>query len=60
MHWFQKAAQQGHARAQFNLAMMYARGEGVARNDALAFEWMQKAANQLPEARQYLDRTRKE
>ena len=30
--WYQKAAEQGHAKAQFNLGVMYANGEGVSQN----------------------------
>lgn len=41
-----KLAQDGDATAQITLASMYARGEGVARDDAIAFAWMKRAAMQ--------------
>jgi len=31
------AAEQGHAKAQFNLGTMYGTGEGVPKSDAQAF-----------------------
>ena len=31
VRWYRLAAEQGHASAQFNLGVMYARGEGVFR-----------------------------
>ena len=34
VHWYTKAAEQGDADAQQNLSVMYARGEGVARDAA--------------------------
>lgn len=49
--WFRKAAEQGHAKAQFNLGLMYGKGEGVGRNDAETVKWFQRAAEQgHPEA----------
>jgi hypothetical protein len=44
--WYRKAADQSHALAQFNLAMMYAQGQGVARSDAESVIWFGKAACQ--------------
>jgi len=44
--WYLKAAEQGHAGAQNNLAMCYAYGRGVAKDEVKAFEWLQKAAEQ--------------
>lgn len=40
------AADQGHALAQFNLALLYEHGRGVARNLAEARTWLMKAAVQ--------------
>ena len=34
--WYRRAADQGHALAQFNLANMYASGQGVTLDDAEA------------------------
>ncbi len=39
-------AEQGSAKAQFNLGLMYADGEGVSQNDAEAVNWYRKAAEQ--------------
>jgi hypothetical protein len=36
VNWYRKAADQGHAKAQFNLGLMYNNGEGVPENDAEA------------------------
>ncbi|MCC8129693.1 MAG: sel1 repeat family protein, partial [Clostridiales bacterium] len=44
--WYEKAAQQGNAPAQYNLGACYYNGEGVARNRTKAKEWFQKAAAQ--------------
>ena len=43
---FQKAAEQGHARAQFNLASCYKNGIGVKKDVKRAIELYQKAAEQ--------------
>ncbi len=44
--WYRKAADQSHALAQFNLAMMYANGQGFSRNEAESVIWLGKAARQ--------------
>src|SRR6266487_2686026 len=41
-----KAAEQGDAKAQFNLGSMYHDGQGLPRDYAEAFRWCQKAAEQ--------------
>jgi TPR repeat protein len=46
LHEFETAAQLGGKAAQFNLGLMYARGEGVAADDAQAAVWFAKAADQ--------------
>jgi TPR repeat protein len=46
VQWYRKAADQNHSLAQFNLAIMYASGQGVARDDVKSMGWMQKAADQ--------------
>jgi uncharacterized protein len=43
--WYLKAAEQSHVRAQYNLGLMYLKGQGVARDKALSRLWMSKAAN---------------
>ena len=37
--WYTKAAEQGHAKAQFNLGVMYRNGEGVPRDYVQAYFW---------------------
>ncbi|MCD8367240.1 MAG: sel1 repeat family protein, partial [Clostridiales bacterium] len=46
VYWYEKAAQQGDAKAQYNLGVCYYNGEGVTRNRTKAKEWFQKAADQ--------------
>ncbi len=46
VEWFQKAADQGYAVAQFNMGMGYANGRGVDKDERKAVEWFQKAADQ--------------
>ena len=41
-----KAAEQGDAKAQFNLGDAYFFGEGVAKDQAEAMKWLRKAAEQ--------------
>lgn len=48
--FFQKAANQGHAKAQTLLGACYYDGEGVAQNKQKAVEWYQRAAEQGNEA----------
>ena len=44
--WYRVAADQGHPRAQFNLANCYRYGEGVDNNDKEYFMWSKLAADQ--------------
>ncbi|QIW16853.1 hypothetical protein A4G20_04905 [Pasteurellaceae bacterium RH1A] len=44
--WFKKAAEQRDMYAQYNLGVMYYRGEGVKQNYKQAFVWVKKAAEQ--------------
>ena len=43
-HVLRRAAEQGEPRAQFNLADLYLRGDGVEHDEFAAFAWFQKAA----------------
>jgi len=52
MEWFQKAANQGYADAQYSLGLMYA-SRGVAQDDRQAVAWFQKAADQGHAKAQY-------
>jgi len=44
--WFRLAAEQGLARAQTNLGVMYLKGRGVPKNDETAVKWFRLAAGQ--------------
>ena len=46
-------AEQGDAKAQYNLGLMYAKGYGVPQHDATAVKWFRKAAEQGLAAAQY-------
>ena len=41
-------AEQGDAKAQFNLGVMYVRGAGVRRDRVVAHKWLNLAANRYP------------
>ena len=43
-YWFQKSAENKSIKAQYNLALMYLKGEGVNQNNKKAFYWFQKSA----------------
>ena len=42
--WYGKAAEQGNAKAQFNLGVAYYKGEGVAKNLVEGYAWNHLAA----------------
>ena len=42
--WWRKAAEQNDADAQSDLAVCYAKGQGVAKNEAQAYKWVRLAA----------------
>ena len=44
--WYEKAAKQEHAGAQYNLGIMYKNGQGVEQSDSNAIRWYAKAAAQ--------------
>ena len=44
--WWTRAAQKDDPEAQYNLALMYAKGQGVDKDGALALFWFGKAAAQ--------------
>jgi len=48
-----KKAEQGFAKAQFNLGLMYSKGEGVPQNYKQAMHWYSKAAEQGMAKAQY-------
>jgi TPR repeat protein len=49
----EKSARLGHARAQYNLGVMYDNGLGVNTNPKKAFDWYRKAAEQGNEDAQF-------
>ena len=44
--WFHLAAEQGLAKAQFNLGLLYDTGHGIAQDYAQALKWYRLAAEQ--------------
>jgi len=44
--WYEKAALQGHAKAQAGLGMLYVNGEGVPKDYVKGVDWLQKASAQ--------------
>ena len=44
--WYQRAAVNGHAAAQCNLAVMYTMGRGTSKNESAAIEWYRAASEQ--------------
>ena len=56
-YWYELAAEQGHARAQYQLGNLYREGLGVKENPAIMEEWWQRAAAQgLQQAARQLDK----
>ncbi len=53
MKWYRLAAEQGDARAQYNLGQMYREGQGVPQNDKTAMKWYTLAAEQGVARAQY-------
>ena len=53
IEWYEKAAEQGHAEAQYNLGNMYHQGDGVDVNYKKAIELYKKAAKQGDAMAQY-------
>lgn len=46
VEWYQKAADQNDAGAQYNLGLMYDQGKGVARDYRQSVKWWTKAGKQ--------------
>lgn len=42
--WYEKAAEQGHKKAQFDLALRYQCGDGAIRSTEMALKWYNRAA----------------
>jgi uncharacterized protein len=45
LKWFRLAAEQGHAKAQYNLGTMYMYGQGVLQDYVEAHKWYNLAAS---------------
>jgi TPR repeat protein len=45
-YWYEKAAENGHDKAQLAIGIAYRRGQGVSRDIPLGLSWMRKAAAQ--------------
>ena len=48
--WYRRAADRGHADAQYNLGFMYLLGEGVPSDSAEGLRWLRLAADQREES----------
>jgi len=44
--YFRRAAEQGDADGQYGLGLLYATGDGIARDPAAARDWLERAASQ--------------
>ena len=44
--WYSKAAEHNESDAQYNIGLMYLKGEGTEKNVQLAKQWLQLASNQ--------------
>ena len=51
--WYEKAAKQEYAGAQYNLGVLYENGKGVEQDYSKAREWYEKAAKQEYASAQY-------
>ena len=51
--WYRLAAEQGYAKAQYNLGLMYYQGHGVPQDYKTAVKWYTKAAEQGHTAAQF-------
>lgn len=52
--WFRQAAEKGHVKAQYNLALAYERGLGVTRDRTQSLSWLEKASKQGDAEAQYM------
>ncbi len=46
--WLRKAAEQGHAEAQFKFGLKCANGQGMPKDRICAYFWLLLASTQLP------------
>jgi TPR repeat protein len=52
LYWYQKSAEQNNPKAQFQLGVVYERGEGLPKDYKKAIYWFQKSAEQGDEGSQ--------
>ena len=52
-YWLERAAEQGHSDAQFNIGFFYSEGKGVEQSYSKAIYWYKKAAEQGNSSAQY-------
>lgn len=45
MWWYQRSAESGHRGAQYNLGLLYLKGEDIPRDALKGLEWITRAAN---------------
>ncbi len=46
--WYTQSAEQGDPRAQFYLGVLYLKGEGVSKDDVIAYKWTNIASALAP------------
>ena len=44
--WYRMAAENGHVKAQYNLGVIYYKGQGIEQDYNEAIKWYRKAAEQ--------------
>ena len=52
-YWLERAAEQGHSSAQYNIGFYYSQGQGVEQSYSKAIYWYKKAAEQGHSKAQY-------
>jgi len=46
VQWYRRAAEQGYAKAQYNLGLLYRNGDGVPKELVTAYMWFSLVAGQ--------------
>ena len=54
LKWYRKAADLGDTNSMLSLAVLYAEGQGVAKDKRMAADWLRRAAGGNPEAKEIL------
>ena len=58
--WYQKSAEQNYAKAQYQLAKCYVKGEGVAKDVAKGKMWLMKAVKDKKDGQEIKDKIKKD